>query len=107
AGVDYERSVLCVAKSLVDQWSHGYQPKMFVVDFSQVTTSLKENIKPSFVQVVLKTAMYRVANLLADRLGDCPGLITGEVIGQVSSQTLHNLAAIESVSERPILRPLI
>ncbi len=107
SGNSYERSVLAVTNALVRQWAHGYQPRLFVSDFNPIADALKTYVKPSFVQVVLKRAMYRVANLIADRLGDCPALITGEAMGQVSSQTLHNLAAIEGASERIILRPLI
>lgn len=107
SGDAYERSVLAVTNALVRQWSHGYRPRLFVSDFNPVADALKTHVKPSFVQVVLKRAMYRVANLVANRLGDCPALITGEAMGQVSSQTLHNLAAIEGASERIVLRPLI
>lgn len=106
-GASYERSVLAVTHALVRQWGHGYQPKLFVADFNPIADALKRCVKPSFVQVVLKRAMYHVANLVADRLGHCPALITGEAMGQVSSQTLHNLAAIEGASERLVLRPLI
>lgn len=107
SGDSYERSVLAVTHALVRQWAHGYQPKLFVANFNPIADALKQCVKPAFVQVVLKRAMYRVANLVADRLERCPALITGEAMGQVSSQTLHNLAAIEGASERIVLRPLI
>ena len=52
---------------------------------------------------------YRVANKVADvdYKSNYLALVTGEAIGQVSSQTLKNLAAIDHVSKRLILRPLV
>ncbi|HIG04108.1 MAG TPA: hypothetical protein EYQ53_07005 [Candidatus Poseidoniales archaeon] len=54
--------------------------------------------------------MKRLLNVMANRLAEEVGathIITGENIGQVSSQTLGNLGAVERSSERPILRPLL
>jgi thiamine biosynthesis protein ThiI len=50
--------------------------------------------------------MYRTAQVIAREIG-AEALITGESIGQVSSQTLANLAAIDAASELPVLRPLL
>ena len=50
--------------------------------------------------------MIRVAEMIAKK-DKAKALITGESLGQVASQTLGNIAAIESVSTIPILRPLI
>jgi thiamine biosynthesis protein ThiI len=50
--------------------------------------------------------MLRVASLLARRAG-AEVLVTGDSLGQVSSQTLHNLAVVEQAAELPLLRPLV
>jgi len=50
--------------------------------------------------------MLRLAERLAGRFG-ARALITGESLGQVASQTIENLAAVEAVASRPVLRPLI
>jgi thiamine biosynthesis protein ThiI len=50
--------------------------------------------------------MLRAAERIAHELA-APALVTGEAVGQVSSQTLANLATISSATELPILRPLI
>jgi thiamine biosynthesis protein ThiI len=50
--------------------------------------------------------MYRAAAEVARRLG-ADAIITGEAVGQVSSQTLANLRAIDDASELPVLRPLV
>lgn len=105
-GDAYERSVLRVTKVLADQWSYGDRPRIHVVEFTDVVEALKKSVTPRYWQVVLKRLMYRVGNLVAREV-DAEALITGECIGQVSSQTLGNLRAIDSASELPVFRPLI
>ena len=56
--------------------------------------------------VLSKRLMVRVASRLARDLG-CPFIATGENLGQVSSQTLPNLATIDAAAELPVLRPLV
>ena len=50
--------------------------------------------------------MMRIAEAIAKE-SDCLGLITGESIGQVASQTLHSLACTDEVCELPVYRPVI
>ena len=56
--------------------------------------------------VVLKRMMVRAASQVAERYG-VQALVTGEALGQVSSQTLTNLRLIDNASDTLILRPLI
>lgn len=56
--------------------------------------------------VVLKRMMVRAASKVAERYG-VQALVTGEALGEVSSQTLTNLRLIDNVSDTLILRPLI
>ena len=56
--------------------------------------------------VILKRMMVRAASKVAERYG-VQALVTGEALGQVSSQTLTNLRLIDNVSDTLILRPLI
>lgn len=53
-----------------------------------------------------KRLLYRLADALADEVG-ADAIATGENLGQVSSQTLPNLVALEAAARRPILRPLL
>lgn len=105
-GSAYERMVLQVAKVLVELWAHGKRPKMFVVDFAPVVDELRGKVRETYLQVLLKWQMYRVAELIAKREGH-DAIATGESIGQVSSQTLKNLASIDGAVSLPVLRPLI
>ncbi len=62
---------------------------------------------PARFRVLLyRRFMVRISERLAGRFKS-RALVTGESLGQVASQTIENLAAVESVSNRPILRPLI
>ncbi len=106
AGDAYERSVLQVGKVLADDWSYGSHPRLHVIDFGPVVDDLRARTQPRFWQLVLKRLMYRAAEQVAHEVR-AQALVTGEAIGQVSSQTLANLAAIDGATELPAFRPLI
>jgi tRNA uracil 4-sulfurtransferase len=105
-GDAYERAVVHVGKAVADDWSYGTRPKLHVVDFAEVLDELRSKTRASYWQVVLKRLMYRAACSIGQELGG-EAIITGEAVGQVSSQTLPNLRAIEQVATLPVLRPLI
>ncbi|MQA90536.1 MAG: tRNA 4-thiouridine(8) synthase ThiI [Gemmatimonas sp.] len=106
AGEAYERSVAQVAKVMADDWSYGAQPSLHVVEFGQVLDDLRAKANPRYWQLVLKRLMYRAADRVGNQLR-AQAIVTGEVIGQVSSQTLANLTAIDGASRLPVFRPLI
>ena len=106
AGPAFERSVIEVARVLADRWSYGDRPRMHIVDFGEAVQELQARVTPRYWQVVLKRLMYRAAEGVAAGIG-ADAVVTGESLGQVSSQTLRNLRAIESVANLPVLRPLV
>ncbi|NIM51724.1 MAG: tRNA 4-thiouridine(8) synthase ThiI [Gemmatimonadales bacterium] len=105
-GEAYERVVVSVAKILADGWSFGDRPRMHVVSFERPVEELKAAAEPKYWQVVLKRLMYRAAEAVAGEIGG-EAVITGESVGQVSSQTLGNLRAIDDVASLPVFRPLL
>lgn len=106
-GAAYRRMVVEVAKVLSDRWSYGLDPRLHVVDFTGVVDRMEEEVRSSYLQVVLKRLMYGAAARVASETG-ASAIVTGEAIGQVSSQTLVNLRAIdEAAGELPVLRPLV
>lgn len=105
-GSAYERMVLEVTKVIADTWSYGTHPRLHVLEFGPVVDAMQARAKPAYLQVVLKRMMYRAAAELGERLG-AEALVTGESVGQVSSQTLTNLRAIDDASSLPVLRPLL
>ena len=105
-GDAHERAVLQVAKFMADEWSFGTRPRLHVIDFADPLKALRESSRQAYWQVVLKRLMYRAAELVARESG-VAALVTGEAVGQVSSQTLTNLRAIEAAATLPVLRPLL
>ena len=105
-GEKHTREVLEVLKSLVDGWCFGYRPRLFIIDFRPVVEDLKAKTPGPLWQVMLKRCMLRAADGLAEFL-KASALITGEAVGQVSSQTLQNLDVITRASQRPVLRPMV
>jgi thiamine biosynthesis protein ThiI len=71
-----------------------------------VVAELLARVQDSHMGVILKRMMLRVADRLAAEL-EIDALVTGECVAQVSSQTLRNLAVIDQVTDRLVLRPLI
>lgn len=97
-----------VARSLYDKWLHGYRPKFIIVDLRELVKEIAEKVEWSLRQVVLRALMYIMADRIASNL-KYDALVTGESIGQASSQTLRNISAIEIATKisKPILRPLL
>ena len=105
-GDAYERAVVQVAKLLADEWSYGTAPRLHVVDFDAPVRAMKNSVRESYWQVVLKRLMMRAATRIGTEL-DALAIVTGESVGQVSSQTAANLRAIEPAAGLPLFRPLL
>jgi thiamine biosynthesis protein ThiI len=107
-GAAHRLGVLKVMKVVADRWSYGYKPRLFEVDFRPLVAELQEKNHPRNWQIVLKRLMLRSGEAVARATRNL-GLVTGEAMGQVSSQTLQNLAVIsQAVSpSMPVLRPLV
>src|SRR5690606_2821787 len=78
---------------------------LHVVNFTPVQTEIMKHVPEDLTITVMRRFMFRVAEVLARRVGAL-ALITGESVGQVASQTLESMAVINSVVSIPVLRPL-
>ncbi|MPW29106.1 tRNA 4-thiouridine(8) synthase ThiI [Agarivorans sp. B2Z047] len=105
-GRAHELGVKQVAHHLWKRFGSSHRVKFVAVDFDPVVNEILEKVDNGQMGVVLKRMMVRAASKVAQHL-DIPALVTGEAVGQVSSQTLVNLSMIDRVSETLILRPLI
>ncbi len=105
-GETHQQGVLRVAQVLAEQWSYGDRPRLHAIDFEMLTHELQTKTGPRYWQVLLKRMMLRAAELVA-RERRASAIITGEAAGQVSSQTLPNLAVISRATSETVLRPLV
>ncbi len=80
--------------------------KLYIAHFTDIQTEILEKCPERFRVIVMRRMMMRIACEWAAKLGS-HAIFTGENIGQVASQTLESLRAIEDVADLPILRPLI
>ncbi len=81
-------------------------PSLYVVRVGEAFAEVAHAASRRFYFVLTKRLMVRLADAIADR-EHADVLVTGENLGQVSSQTLASLRAIDAVARHPILRPLI
>lgn len=81
-------------------------PEIEIVDGGSLFAEIPQKTRHTLYYVLAKRFMLRVADRVAQERG-IPYLATGENLGQVSSQTLSHLAAIDRAATRPILRPLL
>lgn len=105
-GSAHEVGVKQVSYYLWNKFGASHRTKFISVDFDPVVTEILEKIDNGLMGVVLKRMMMRAASKVAEKRG-IQSLVTGESLGQVSSQTLTNLNVIDRVTETLILRPLV
>jgi thiamine biosynthesis protein ThiI len=79
---------------------------LYLVPFGELQRQITVSVPGDLRVVVYRRFMLRIAERIA-RERRARALVTGEVVGQVASQTLDNLAVIDRVSDLPVFRPLI
>jgi thiamine biosynthesis protein ThiI len=92
-----------IAKLLAQFQLHS---RLFMVPFGEIQQQIVLAVAPPLRVVIYRRFMMRIAERIAQH-GRAQALVTGEVVGQVASQTLENLTSINSVVSMPVLRPLI
>jgi len=89
---------------LLTTWQH--RSRLYLVPFGEIQQQVVLAVPGPARVVVYRRLMMRIAERIA-RMRNAQALVTGEVVGQVASQTLENLAVIGSVATLPVFRPLI
>ena len=79
--------------------------RLYVVPFTELQLYLVDNVAHDKLTIHLKRAMMRAGEMIAKK-DEAMALITGESVGQVASQTMQGIYAINAVCEMPVLRPL-
>ena len=105
-----DETTIARAKRVVEKLAK-FQPgiELTVVSDAYLAAAKEELIKrhiEKYTCIFCKRRMYRVATAYATKIG-AKGIVTGESIGQVASQTLDNLVVLTDAAEIPIYRPLI
>lgn len=80
--------------------------RLYLVPFGELQRQITLSVPGPLRVVVYRRMMLRIAERIARGLR-AQALVTGDVVGQVASQTLDNMAVISSVARLPVLRPLI
>lgn len=80
--------------------------RLHVVNFTDIQLYIYEKCPHEELTIIMRRYMMRIAEQFAKKDG-CLGLVTGESIGQVASQTMQSLAATNAVCTLPVYRPLI
>jgi thiamine biosynthesis protein ThiI len=83
-----------------------YRSRLWLVPFGALQQTIVAECPAPLRVVLYRRFMLRIAEAIAQRVG-AKALVTGESLGQVASQTLDNLRAIDEAATLPVLRPLI
>lgn len=79
---------------------------LHVINFTDVQMHIYENCPHEELTIIMRRYMMRIAEHIAKET-DCLGLVTGESIGQVASQTMQSLNCTNDVCDLPVYRPLV
>lgn len=97
-----KNKVIMLAKKLSEY--SGYV-KLHVINFTNIQEAILKNCPHEYLVTIMRRMMYRISEKIANK-NNCKVLINGESIGQVASQTLTSIAAINCVTPMPVIRPV-
>lgn len=101
-----ERS-LDKVKVLAEKLSHfGATVRLHVIPFTEIQEAIQQQIPKNVSMTTTRRLMLKIADQVREDIGAL-AIVTGESLGQVASQTLESLTAINEVTSTPVLRPLI
>lgn len=98
-----KQKVIDLAKQLT---RFGGKIRLHVVPFTEIQTEINKHCYESYTITIMRRFMLRIAEAVAKK-NKALALVTGESLGQVASQTLQSMTAINAVTNMPILRPVI
>ena len=105
-GAAHEIGVKQMAYHIWQRYSASHKVRFIAINFEGVVGEILEKVDNGQMGVVLKRMMVRAASKVAQRF-NIEAIVTGEALGQVSSQTLTNLRLIDEAADALVLRPLI
>lgn len=84
----------------------GANIRLHIIPFTEIQVLIKERVPENMSMTSTRRMMLKIADNVREEIGAL-AIVTGESLGQVASQTLESLTAINDVTSTPILRPLI
>ena len=100
--IEAKNKVIKLAKELS---KYNNDIKLHVIGFTEIQESIYKNIPHEYLITIMRRMMYRIAEIIALK-NNAKVLINGESIGQVASQTLTSMKAINEVVKIPVIRPV-
>lgn len=101
------REVVAKIKSLVSiLGKYQRQSHLYIVPFGDIQNLISKKCREEYRTLVFRRYMIEISNMICEKI-KADAVVTGDCIGQVSSQTMANLHLMDKISERIILRPLI
>lgn len=79
--------------------------KLHIVNFTEIQEEIYKNIPHEYLITIMRRMMYRITEKISKR-NNAKAIINGESIGQVASQTLTSMSAINNVTNMPVIRPV-
>ena len=84
---------------------YGNDTKLYIVNFTKIQETIYKEGKPDYIITIMRRMMYRISERLARKI-HANAIFNGESIGQVASQTLTSMMAVNNVTNFPVIRPL-
>lgn len=100
--IEAKNKVISLAKKLAE---YNNDITLHVINFTEIQESIYKNIPHDYLITIMRRMMYRISAILASRR-NAKIIVNGESIGQVASQTLTSMSAINEVVSIPVIRPL-
>ena len=100
--IEARNKVIDLARKLERYNSKG---KLFVINFTKIQEAIYRYLDQTYLITIMRRKMYQIAEQIAKKY-NCLAIVNGESVGQVASQTLSSMRAVNDVTNYPILRPL-
>ncbi len=100
--IEARNKVRDLARKLENYNTNG---KLMVANFTKIQETIYKNLDTTYLITIMRRMMYRIAERVAKK-NKCLAIVNGESVGQVASQTLASMIAVNDVTNYPILRPL-
>ena len=91
--------------TVLSKYAPSSKIKLHLVPFREIHENILNNIPESYIITIMRRMMYRLADQLAKK-NNCKVIISGDSIGQVASQTLESMIAVQSTVSSLVIRPL-